>query len=573
VTKRGLLPVALAASLAFPAVAGAAATLMPGVTYERQKRIIGGAPVVLHVVRAPSSGGLYRLRPVLSDGTVPGRRTVPSMQRALAGRATTVGVNGDFFNLATGRPNGLFVRGRILRARPNAYRSALAVGSTGTVVANRFTLDAWWQAGSYDAHPLKEFNRPLTAPGVALYTPPWAARTPRRRGVVEVVFERFPRARLDRTLTAIVTRVRRDGGGRVPPDGAVLQARGSWRSTLLAEAPRGSSVSFQLQMTGFPADAPDGIGGGPLLVRDGVPVRDAGEWFSFDQLMLRHPRTAVGQLGNGRMLFVVVEGRSRYSRGLTNWQLAQTMAGLGAQTAMGFDGGGSSTLAVDGRVLNRPSDGAPRRVAEGLFVHYYGIYAPPRSRGVITPNGDGVGDRTRVTAKVVRRSAVDLRLVRPNGSIAWRLRKEVGRGTITRTVGTPGMRNGPWRWVVRATDSRSGRRSKMARHFAVNKTLGFLRLSKERMRVVARRGGRLWVSARLTRRARLAVTVRSSAGTVRKVLYSGPASRGAHRWLWNGRGTGGKVVRGGVYTIGVRATNELGSVRLREKVRVVRTRR
>ena len=559
----------LVTSLAFPAFAGAAATLMPGVTYDRQKRIVGGAPVVLHIVRAPSGGGLYRLRPILSNGNLPGRRTVPSMQHGLATRATTVGVNGDFFNLKTGLPSGLFLRGRILRARPNAHRSALAVGSTGTVVVNRFKLDAWWQAGSYDARPLKEFNRPLTAPGVALFTPPWAARTPRLRGSVDVVFERFPRARLDRTLTGTVTRVRRGGGIRVPPNGAVLQARGSWRSTLLAEAPRGSPVTVQLQVTGFPADAPDGIGGGPLLVRDGVPVRDAGEWFSFDQLMSRHPRTAVGQLGDGRMVFLVVEGRSRYSRGLTNWQLAQTMAGLGARTAMGLDGGGSSTLAVDGRVLNRPSDGVPRRVAEGLFVHYYGIYAPPRSRGVITPNGDGVGDRTRVSAKVVRPSLVDLRLVRPNGSIAWRLRKEVGRGTITRTVGAPKMRNGSWRWVVRATDSLTGHSSRMSRGFAVNKTLGFLRLSKERMRVVAGRGGRLTVSARLTRRARLSVTVRSS-GAVRRVLYSGAASRGAHSWLWNGRGRRGNVLAGGVYTIVVRATNELGSVHLQQKVRVVR---
>lgn len=546
---------------------------MPGVTYERQKRIVGGAPVVLHIVRAPSGGDLYRLRPVLSEGDLPGRQTVPSMQRGVAGRATTVGVNGDFFSLRSGRPTGLLLRSRVLRGRPNAHRSALAVGSTGTVVVNRFELDAWWQAGTSDAHPLTEFNRPLELPGVALFTPPWAARTPRLRGAVDVVFEGFPRARLDRTLTGTVTRVRRGGGTRVPPGGAVLQARGSWRATLLAEAPRGTSVAVRLQLTGFPADAPDGIGGGPLLVRDGVPVRDAGEWFSFDQLMSRHPRTAVGQLSDGRLLFVVVEGRSRYSRGLTNWQLAQTMASLGAWTAMGFDGGGSATLSVDGRVLNQPSDGAPRRVADGLFVHYYGIYAPPRSRGVITPNGDGVSDRTVVSARVVRRSSVDLRLVRPNGSVAWRLRKEVGRGTITRSVGAPSMRNGPWRWVVRGTDSLTGRRTKMVRGFAVNKTLGFLRLTKARMRVVAGKGGRLVVSARLTRRARLSTTVRSSTGAVRRVLFSGVAYRGAHSWVWNGRSRRGKVLRRGVYAIDVRATNELGSVRLRQKVRVVRARR
>ncbi len=543
---------------------------MPGVTYERQQRIVGGAPVVLHIVRAPNDGDLYRLRPVLSAGTVEGRRTVPAMQTSIAARATTVGVNGDFFHLKTGRPSGLFLRGRVLGTSPNVKRSSLAVGRSGALAVSRFRLEASWAAGTHPAHRLKHVNRPLSSPGVALFTPAWDGRTPRLRGLTDVVLESFPLADLDRPLTGSVSRVRPGGGTRVPAGGAVLQARGSWRTTLAAEAPRGTSVTLDLGLTGFPPDAVDGIGGGPVLVRDGLPVREAGEWFSLSQLMSRHPRTAVGQLPGGRVVFVVADGRSPYSRGLTNWQLAKTMADLGVVTAMGLDGGGSSTLSFAGRVLNRPSDGAARAVADGLFVHYYGIYAPARAGGVLTPNGDGVGDRTVLTAKLVRRSAVDLRLVRPDGSTAWRLRKNLGPGSIRRSVGASSMANGFWRWVVSATDARTGRQSQMTRRFAVNKTLGFLRVSSRRMRVVARRGGRLWVSARLTRRARLSVTVRSSTGSVRRVLFSGTASSGTHRWRWNGRGKRGNVLAGGVYAIDVRATNELGTVGLRQTVRVVR---
>ena len=570
--KRGLLPVALAAFLTFPVHAGAA-MLLPGVTYEWQQRIIGGAPVVLHIVRAPSDGDLYRLRPVLSSGTVEGRRTVPAMQESIAFRATTVGVNGDFFHLKTGRPSGLFLRGRVLGTSPNAHRSSLAVSPTGTLAVSRFGLDAWWTAGTYPTHPLRQVNRPLGSPGVVLFTPSWDGRTPRMRNLTDVVLESFPGASLDGTLTGTVTRVRPGGGTRVPEGGAVLQARGSWRTRLAAEAPRGTSVTVELGLTGLPLDAIDGIGGGPLLVKNGVPVRDAGEWFSIRQLMSRHPRTAVGQLPDGRVVFLVADGRSAYSRGLTNWQLAQTMASLGVETAMGLDGGGSSTLSVAGRVLNRPSDGAARAVADGLFVHYYGIYAPAGAGGALTPNGDGVDDRTMLTAKVVRRSAVNLRLVRPDGSTAWRLQKDVGPGSIRRRVGASSMANGSWRWIVSATDARTGRQTQMTRRFAVNKTLGFLRLSNKRMRVIVRKGGRLWVSARLTRQARLSVTVRSSTGAVRRVLYSGTAARGAHRWLWNGRGKRGNVLAGGVYAIDVRATNELGRVGLRQTVRVVRARR
>ncbi|HXV58746.1 MAG TPA: phosphodiester glycosidase family protein [Gaiellaceae bacterium] len=570
-SKRGLLPVALVATLlAAPATAGAAATLMPGVSYEREKRLIGGRAVVLHIVRTPPDGGLYQLRPVLSGNTVLGRQSVPSMQRSLSRRATTVGVNGDFFDMATGRPSGVHMRDGVLKARPNAHRSALAIRFDGTLLVDRFRLRGTWQAGANPNRRLHQLNRTLDGGGVALYTRDWGGRTQKGRGAVEVVLRPFPRTVLNGLLTGTVAKVRRDGDRRIPRGAAVLQARGDWRQTLLREAVRGSQVTVQLRMPGFPDDAADAVGGGPVLVRDGVPVRQADEWFTLDQLNARHPRTAVGQLGNGRLVFVVADGRSRRSRGVTQWQMAQTMAGLGARTAMGLDGGGSSTIAVDGKVLNEPSDGVPRAVSSGLFVYYYGVYAPPPSRGVITPNGDGVSDTLVARAKVVRPSVVRLRLLRPDGSVAWRQRRSVGRGWISRTVGARSMANGRWRWVAVATESVSGRRSRTTRAFAVNKTLGFLRLDRERMRVRRGAGGRLSVSVRVAVRANLTVRVRSAAGTTRRVLHRGETGPGSHSWVWNGRGKTGGLVGSGVYTIDVRAVNGLGAVTLRDTVRVVR---
>ena len=65
------------------------------------------------------------------------------------------------------------------------------------------------------------------------------------------------------------------------------------------------------------------------------------------------------------------------------------------------------------------------------------------------------------------------------------------------------MAEGRWRWVVEATDTVTGRETRMARTFRVNKTLGHLRLSRETMRVRPRRGGSLGIGVNLTRRARL----------------------------------------------------------------------
>ncbi len=109
---------------------------MPGVTYERKLMLSAGRPVVLHVVRTPPQGSLYRLRPVLSHGTVVGRQTVPAMQARVSTEATTVGVNGDYFNLSSGHSAGVFLRDGVLSARPNDRRSALALAPDGRLVVD-----------------------------------------------------------------------------------------------------------------------------------------------------------------------------------------------------------------------------------------------------------------------------------------------------------------------------------------------------------------------------------------------------------------------------------------------------
>ncbi len=121
-----------------------------------------------------------------------------------------------------------------------------------------------------------------------------------------------------------------------------------------------------------PAHPYNAISGDPLLVTGGNPVAD------LDDGEL-HPRTAVGYSKNGRYLYlVVVDGRQPfYSEGMTLRELAAFMVSLGAQYAMNLDGGGSSTMVVEGAdgrpvTLNSPIDnyipGRERPVADHLGI-------------------------------------------------------------------------------------------------------------------------------------------------------------------------------------------------------------
>ncbi len=113
---------------------------------------------------------------------------------------------------------------------------------------------------------------------------------------------------------------------------------------------------------------------GPTIVADGAVV-DGIDEVEIDtnvgnhSIQGSHPRTAVGVIDENHLVFVVVDGRDEgYSRGATMTELADIMLSLGATTAYNLDGGGSSTMYVDGEVINQPSNGGERATSDILYV-------------------------------------------------------------------------------------------------------------------------------------------------------------------------------------------------------------
>jgi uncharacterized protein (TIGR03382 family) len=136
-------------------------------------------------------------------------------------------------------------------------------------------------------------------------------------------------------------------------------------------------------------DLPDGtqgvISGRPLLVRAGQPVAgfDCNDEIAIP--CIRAPRTAVGITADeNTLIIVVVDGWQTGSLGMTAGELASFLDGLGARDALGLDGGGASTLYVagDGGVVNEPSDGAERVVANHLAIRH-GAVTPGQLVGFI----------------------------------------------------------------------------------------------------------------------------------------------------------------------------------------------
>ena len=111
---------------------------------------------------------------------------------------------------------------------------------------------------------------------------------------------------------------------------------------------------------------------GPALVKDGqVTVNSSDE---VGRAMTSNPRTAIGQISEGHYLLVVSDGRTKESTGLSLRQLAELMQSLGAQIAYNLDGGGSSTMVFQGRVVNNPTTNGrsirERSVSDIVYIGY-----------------------------------------------------------------------------------------------------------------------------------------------------------------------------------------------------------
>ena len=108
---------------------------------------------------------------------------------------------------------------------------------------------------------------------------------------------------------------------------------------------------------------------GPGLLENGEYLVDQND--EVGRAMASNPRTAIGMIDNNHYVFVVSDGRTQESEGLSLYELAEFMESLGVQTAYNLDGGGSSTMVYEGEVVNTPANGrhsSERSVSDIVYI-------------------------------------------------------------------------------------------------------------------------------------------------------------------------------------------------------------
>lgn len=348
-------------------------------------------PWTVHVVRVNLREPGISLRHARARDALRGRERTSAMARRLADGGTVVvaAINADFFWLTTGEnENNQVIDGewwKGVKVTDSPYDTfdnthvQFSLSADGRPSIERFAFDgvAIGRAGAMPILALN-FNPPGKPEGTALYTPRFGGATPRDSTRVTAEAPLVAAGRSGDTLLFVrAGAVSAASGTAIPDNGAVLSAYGAGlRLDAVRAMTHGDTIRVLLQSTPrTQRSAPPSllIGGWPRILRNGVNI--AGEAAATEGTIsrnaeVRHPRSAIGfSRDSTQLVLVTVDGRQETSVGATLIELADLMLRLGAWDAMNFDGGGSTTMVVGGRVVNRPSDPTgEREVGNALLV-------------------------------------------------------------------------------------------------------------------------------------------------------------------------------------------------------------
>lgn len=322
-----------------------------GVTYYQDRTPVNGRHSDVHILRIEPFSNSIKVFPVLANEGIAQKEVLSSMAKRYNALAA---INGAYFT-SRGDPIGTLIINRHLISSPLYKRSVFGVTDDDTLVFGNPDFSGTLRTTGISLK-IDAVNQPRVGEHLVVFTPEYARSTLTIEEGIELVLVKGK----------VVGIHKRDA--LIPPDGVVVSAGGQ-KADELSKLRLGQSVELD-----YSIDKPwnlikHAVCGGPRLISDGqVDINGKEEKFDDSITYGRHPRTAVAITFAGDLLFLVVDGRSKRSAGMKLTELADYMRKLGVRHAINLDGGGSTSMIIKGKIVNKPSDGGERRISNGILV-------------------------------------------------------------------------------------------------------------------------------------------------------------------------------------------------------------
>jgi len=276
-------------------------------------------------------------------------------------------INGTYFAY-TGKPLGTLLIDKELVSSPIHDRTALIISDERQAFIDNIMIDCYFLTAGGIRYNITGINQGRSKEAVLLYTPVWGEQTGTTTDGAEI------------TVVGSVVKEVRAGNSRIPQDGYVISISGPAAQFVPEKIKVGDKLDTHIRVIPY-STAPRSIlhmlSGGPRLVKNRIVyVSKHEEKFKADIAKGRAARTAVGITKDGKLMLVTVDGlpRAKTARsdkssiGVTLEELSELLISLGAVEAMNLDGGSSTTMWIDGRVVNQPVGGSEQRVSNALVI-------------------------------------------------------------------------------------------------------------------------------------------------------------------------------------------------------------
>jgi exopolysaccharide biosynthesis protein len=334
--------------------------------YKSEKEATG--PWLINILRIDLTKA--RLRMVHAMDEAVGLETVSSLASRYGALAA---VNSGYFRTTgtyRGDSVGIEVLNRKLLSESNNARAAAGIierAGTQELIFGHIKFTGQIIVGQAN-HDIDGLNRPRGDNELIIFTPEFHRTTLTDPNGLELIV-RGGRIVEWRDLK---------GSGTIPADGYVISVAGTARQWALEKLHAGTRVKLDLDWSPTETEQTDSwkqaaniVGGGPQLIRNGrVEITNAAEKILPSFVSDFHPRTAIAKLKSGQILLVAVDGRQPgVSAGMSLTMLADLLIEFGAVEAINLDGGGSTTMVIRNKLVNKPSDATGERpVSDAILI-------------------------------------------------------------------------------------------------------------------------------------------------------------------------------------------------------------
>lgn len=324
-----------------------------GIAHIKQTKYINSKPVKINIVELNTRvNSNLKIKPQTSSTKLNSKSTVRKIAQKNRG---IVAINGGFFKPATGLPLGtLVIDGEILTG-PIYNRSAIAVfeeeNRTFFKILNvNFDIKAYTKTKMIN---IDNINQPrMLSTYTLLYNKSWGEYSPVAPSNCYNILIRD-----NKVVKMSANPIQMIG------EDIVLQGE----KELLRQIVRDGEIYIDIKLPDEVKNAKHIIGAGPFLVKNSQIYVDV-KTQKLGAIQGRNPRSAIGYKSDGTLIIATIDGREKESVGMTLFETAALMKRLGCEYAMNFDGGSSSALYVDGKIVNDALNKEGIAVSNALVV-------------------------------------------------------------------------------------------------------------------------------------------------------------------------------------------------------------